>query len=265
MVIRHTLPVDEDPPISETAYDEIASGYETITHAPIREYYEWPAVRSLLPDVSDLHVLDAACGDGFYTERLLEQGATVVGVDASQEMIAQAQERFATEDRVMLHEADLTNGLPFLDADGFDLVLCQLALEHIRDWMSVFTTFSRVVKSQGWVVISTSHPVRDYVDAEYPVRDQVLAESATYEEIEQVERDWGSDADRFVMPFYRRPLEAMIRPATEVGLLVEELKEPDVNEQFREERPDLASEFHDGPPNFLCLRFVNATEITDVV
>lgn len=256
-----TLPANGDPPISRDAYNELASDYEGITNAAIREYYEWPAVRSLLLNLTGLRVLDAACGDGFYTERLLKRGATVVGIDASREMIAQAQDRFSEEDRVTVHQADLTEDLFEFNTEQFDLILCQLALEHIEDWDAVFTGFSRVLKSQGRVVISTSHPVRDYVDAEYPVREHILADSATYAEIERADRDWGNDTEDFVMPFYRRPLEALMRPGTDAGLLVEEVVEPDVTETFRNERPDLADEFHHGPPNFLCLRFVKATEI----
>lgn len=127
------MPSDSDPPVSREAYDEIASGYEVITSAAIREYYEWPAVQSILPDLAGCNVLDAACGDGFYTEQLVERGATVVGVDASSEMISRARERFIDADRVTVEEADLTDGLPSLEDEQFDLVLCQLALEHIED------------------------------------------------------------------------------------------------------------------------------------
>lgn len=255
--------MDRDPPISEEAYDALGSEYEAITNAAIREYYEWPAVRSLLPELSGCRVLDAACGNGFYTERILQQGTTAVGVDTSTEMVARARDRFADEERVTIHQGDLTDGLSHLDTDEFDLVLCQLALEHIEDWRSVFTGFSRVLKPQGHVVISTSHPVRDYVDAAYSVRDQILAENATYADIERVNRDWGTDEEAFLVPFYRRPLEAMIQPGTDAGLVIEDVREPDVTEQFREERPDLAEEFHEGPPNFLCLRFVNVTGTAD--
>lgn len=250
------MPSNSDPPVSQDAYDELASGYDGITSAAIREHYEWPAVRSLLPDASGLHVLDAACGDGFYTGQLVEQGATVVGVDASREMAERARERFSDQDRVEIRETDLTDGLAHLGVEQFDLVVCQLALEHIEDWESVFGGFNRVLKPHGRVVISTSHPVRDYVDAEFSVRDQILADSATYAEVEQVERDWGGEAETFLMPFYRRPFEAVIRPAIDAEMLVEDLVEPEVTDAFQEARPNLADKFYEGPPNFICLRFV---------
>ncbi|WP_459191607.1 class I SAM-dependent methyltransferase [Halosimplex sp. J119] len=253
------MPPEDDQPISRSTYDELAPGYEDITDAAIREYYEWPAVERLLPPLDGKRVLDAACGDGHYTARLAEAGAEPVGVDASPAMAERARERFADDQSLVeipVHEADLTDGLPFLDGEAFDLVVCQLALEHVRDWEAVFDAFARVLKPSGRVVVSTSHPVRDYVDAEFFVRDHVLSESATYGEIERVDRDWGEDGDPFVVPFYRRPLQAVFEPATDAGLLVERVREPEVTDVFAEVAPDHAAQFREGPPNFLCLRLL---------
>jgi SAM-dependent methyltransferase len=80
----------DEPPARDT-YDDLAAGYDDITGAAIREHYEWPAVRELLPALDGRRVLDAACGDGFYTERLVAAGADAVGVDASPEMVARAR------------------------------------------------------------------------------------------------------------------------------------------------------------------------------
>ncbi|MFB6138956.1 MAG: class I SAM-dependent methyltransferase [Halosimplex sp.] len=258
------MPSDDDSaegPVARETYDDLAPGYGDITGAAIREYYEWPAVESLLPPLAGVRVLDAACGDGFYTERLADAGARPVGVDATPAMVERARERFADADlAVPVYEADLTDGLPVLDDESFDLVLCQLALEHVADWASVFTAFARVLRPGGRVVVSTSHPVRDYVDAEFFVRDHVLAESADYGEVERVDRDWGEDGDPFVVPFYRRPLQAVFEPATDAGLLVERVREPEVTERFAEAAPDHAAHFVDGPPNFVCLRFLKPND-----
>lgn len=246
---------DGDEPAAREQYDTLAESYDAITGAAIREHYEWPAIESLLPSLDGLDVLDAACGDGFYTERIVERGATAVGVDASEEMVERARERFADDDRVTVDRADLTDGLTEFDDEAFDLVCCQLALEHVRDWASVFSAFERVLKPGGLLVVSTSNPVRDYVDAEFDVREQILADEATYGEVERVDRDWG-DEESFVLPFYRRPLAELFRPATDAGLLVERVVEPTVTDDFLEARPELAERFSEGPPNFLCLRFL---------
>ena len=255
----------EDDPVSRSTYDELAEGYDEITAKPIREDYEWPAVDELLPPLDDRGVLDAACGDGFYTERFVERGARVVGVDASPEMVERARERFAgrtgddagTADiTVPIHEADLTEGLPFLADESVDVVVCQLALEHVEDWTTVFETFERVLRPGGRVVVSTSHPIRDYVDAEFQTRAHVLSESAAYAAVERVDRDWGDERDEFVVPFYRRPLQAVFEPATDAGLLIERVREPEVSDAFADAKPEYAEQFREGPPNFICLRFL---------
>lgn len=246
---------DGEAPPAREQYDRLAPSYDSITGAAIREHYEWPAVESLLPPLDGRQVLDAACGDGFYTERVVDRGATAVGVDASEEMVDRARDRFDDDDRVTVERADLTDSLTEFDDAAFDLVYCQLALEHVRHWERVFAGFHRVLRPGGRVVVSTSHPVRDYVDAEFDGREQILGDGATYGEVERVDRDWG-DEEEFVLPFYRRPLAAVFRPATDAGLLVERVVEPTVTEAFRDARPDLAEQFGEGPPNFLCLRFV---------
>jgi SAM-dependent methyltransferase len=242
------------PPVSREAYDQLATRYDDITNSAVREQYEWHTVRSLLPSLDGIHVLDAACGDGFYTERIVDRGATAVGVDASPEMISQARERFAGDDRVSVVETDLTDELPFLDDEAFDLVLCQLALEHIEDWDSVFASFDRVLKPGGQVVISTSHPTRDYMEVEYPVREQILADGASYPEIEHVDRNWGDEDDEFVVPFYRRPLAAMFDPPLNRGLVVDRIVEPKVTDAFDEANPEFVSLLRGGPPLFICFR-----------
>jgi len=161
---------------------------------------------------------------------------------------------------VPVHEADLTAGLPFLDDGSVDLVLCQLALEHVADWPAVFETVARVLRPGGRAVVSTSHPVRDYVDAEYGAREHVLADGATYGALERADRDWGDEEESFVVPFYRRPLQAVFEPATDAGLLVERVVEPGVTDAFAEREPDRIHPFVDGPPNFLCLRFLKPAD-----
>jgi len=76
------------------AYDRTAESYaETNPHVVAREGYEWPMVRSLLPDVDGLCVLDAGTGAGYYAARLAALEAEVVGVDASEGMLEEARDR----------------------------------------------------------------------------------------------------------------------------------------------------------------------------
>ena len=54
---------------------------------------EWPAFRTLLPQLHDKNVLDLGCGFGWHCRYAREQQArSVVGVDISEKMIARARE-----------------------------------------------------------------------------------------------------------------------------------------------------------------------------
>ena len=78
------------------SYDAIADGYAAaVDAAPYNALYERPATLALLPPVAGAHVLDAGCGNGWYTEQLLARGAAVTAVDGSAPMAAHARARIA--------------------------------------------------------------------------------------------------------------------------------------------------------------------------
>jgi len=80
---------------------------------------------------SPARILDAGCGTGRVTEMLLARfpEAHVIGVDASNTMIAEAERRFAG--RVELINADLVNPLP-LD-EPVDAVFSNAVFHWISD------------------------------------------------------------------------------------------------------------------------------------
>ena len=52
-------------------------------------------VLSWVPEGS--RVLDLGCGDGALTEKILDAGATVIGIDADQAMVERLKEKYRTE------------------------------------------------------------------------------------------------------------------------------------------------------------------------
>src|SRR5215218_5308399 len=79
-------------------------------------------------------VLDVGCGPGFYVAELLEQvgpSGSVVGVDASSQMLAVALQRCADHSNVGFEHGEATS-LPVVDRD-FDRALCVQVLEYVAD------------------------------------------------------------------------------------------------------------------------------------
>ena len=67
-------------------------------------YLDRPACLQLLGDVAGRHVLDAACGPGFYAAELLRRGAQVSGFDHSPRMVDLARRR-APEADIRVHDS----------------------------------------------------------------------------------------------------------------------------------------------------------------
>jgi SAM-dependent methyltransferase len=210
---------------SHEAYGEIAREYaDSNPHELARTEYEWPAVRDLLPDLSGERVLDAGCGSGHYAARMAERGAEVVGVDASEAMIAEATDRYG--DPATFRVADLREPLDEFADGSFDLAVSQLALEHVEDWRDPTAEFARVLRPGGRLVVSCDHPFTTYfvIEHEDPEIGSADATEADYYEVERYNRVWGED--RIEIPCYRRSLRGVLGPVFEAGFVLEDLREP---------------------------------------
>ena len=136
---------------------DLAEGYRLWSQtydAPLRLFpVEEPAVRGLLAGLSPRRVLDAACGTGRHSLWLAAQGHTVVGIDASPDMLAKARAKLPD---ARFEQGELT-ALPLPDA-SVDAALCALALVHLPDLRPALSELARVVRPGGRIVISDVHP-----------------------------------------------------------------------------------------------------------
>jgi SAM-dependent methyltransferase len=88
------------------------------------------------------HILDLGCGDGQLTLRIASTGASVVGVDASTEMVSAARCRGVVADVASAEE------LPF-GRKEFDAVFSNAVLHWVRDQDAMMTQVRRVLKHGG--------------------------------------------------------------------------------------------------------------------
>ena len=234
-----------EPPIAQDAYTTLADDYAArIDSKAHNAFYDRPAVISLLPDVAGLHVLDAGCGPGAYAEWLLDHGAQVVAVDANEKMLAHARAR--TGNRAEFHLANLNAPLDFLADASFDLVICPLVLDYIRDWTPLFREFHRVLRSGGVLVFSHGHPASEFF---------LYYADGNYHEVEQVSWEWTGFGTVVTMPSYRRPLAAVFNPLVDAGFILDRVLEPRPVEAFRASEPETYERLM-RQPGFLCVRAV---------
>lgn len=234
-----------DPPIAQDAYNQLADDYAArIDTKGHNAYYDRPAVLSLLPDVAGKRVLDAGCGPGAYAQWLLDHGAQVVAVDANAKMLAHARER--TANRAEFHLANLNAPLDFLADASFDLVICPLVLDYIRDWTPLFREFHRLLRPGGVLVFSHGHPASEFF---------LYYADGNYHEVEQVSWEWTGFGTVVTMPSYRRPLAAVFNPLIDAGFVLDRVLEPRPIEAFREADPGHYDQLM-RQPGFLCIRAV---------
>jgi SAM-dependent methyltransferase len=232
----------EEKPIAYDAWEELAEAYsarvETKAH---NAFYERPATLSLLPQVKGKKVLDAGCGPGVYSQLLVEQGAEVVGIDASPKMVELARQRLGS--RAKIFKADLGKPLDYFEDREFDIVLSALVLDYIKDWKPLFREFYRVLRLSGVFVFSAGHPFPDF----YEFKD-----SANYFNIEKAEYIW-TGFDNLPMPFYRRPMSQVLNPLIEAGFTFDRILEPQPLPEFKEQYPE-GYERLMKQPGFICVR-----------
>lgn len=83
------------------------------------------AALDLLDPQPGEHILDVGCGDGTLTERIIERGATVVGIDNNLDMIAAS--------RAKRIDARLMDAAELKFAEAFDAVFSNATLHWVLD------------------------------------------------------------------------------------------------------------------------------------
>jgi malonyl-CoA O-methyltransferase len=102
-------------------------------------------------------VLELGCGTGKNTALLAQIGGRVRSLDFSAGMIEKAWAR-TDSPNVTFEIADITKRWPS-DDQAFDLVVCNLVLEHVEDLGFIFAEGARVLSTGGRLLRLRASPV----------------------------------------------------------------------------------------------------------
>jgi ubiquinone/menaquinone biosynthesis C-methylase UbiE len=125
-------------------------------------------------------VLDVACGEGYGSAFMARQGATVIGVDVDAEAVGHAKTRYSAIPGLSFRQGSAAQ-LPLADA-SVDMIVSFETLEHLAEQEEMLAEFQRVLRPDGFLVMSSPNkPI--YSDAmnyrnEYHVRELDRAELA---------------------------------------------------------------------------------------
>lgn len=123
-----------------------------------------PAVERLLGLAPGERVLEFACGNGQFSRRMAELGATVVATDVAPGMIEAARRRTAERPELAgsigfeLLDATDEAALTKLDGAGFDAAVCIMGIMDMPEIGPLLRGTHRALRPGGRFVFALSHP-----------------------------------------------------------------------------------------------------------
>lgn len=164
--------------------------------------------------------LDIGCGEGRLSRDLAALGHKVVGIDSSSKAIAAARELSPELEFIEADAADLP-----IDDAAVDLAVAFMSLMDIDDMQGAVREASRVLASDGRIVIAVVHPINSAhrLEREHPERPLELVD-------DYFERRRYTDTverDGFVMTFesVHWTLQDYFDAVLDAGLRIEALRE----------------------------------------
>ncbi len=207
------------------------------------ELFEQALIRSLLPDVRGLRVLDMGCGAGEMCRWLTASGAaSVTGIDVSERMLAIAKSYKRTGITYVQSAAE--NAV--FEPQSFDLVVSSYLLNYIKDITPVFEKIREWLRPGGMHVFLMEHPVvtaphkrrRDepwITDSSGASKAWKLAHYA-----DEGKRISHWFVDDVVM--YHRTMATVVNSLVDAGFSVTRMLEPHATEEVERDRPYLTDE-----------------------
>jgi SAM-dependent methyltransferase len=217
---------------------------------------EWPAFRSLLPDLHNKKVLDLGCGFGWHCRYARERHAqSVVGVDISEKMIKRARE--STDDPAIEYLRLAIEDIDF-PAGNFDVVLSSLALHYVERFDIVCRKIHNCIVTSGKFVFSVEHPIFTALAAQdwyYGQHGERLHWPVDHYQEE------GPRQARFLkhdVLKYHRTIATYVNTLLDAGFNITRLSEPVPTQEMLDKDPEMQDETR--RPMFLLIAAVKNEE-----
>jgi SAM-dependent methyltransferase len=165
--------------------------------------------------------LDVGCGEGRTTRDLVARGHRVVAIDSSPTLLRHA--RAAHPDGIYLL-ADAA-ALPFPDA-SFDLAVAYNSLMDVADLPASVQEGARVLRPNGRLCVSVTHPINDAGSFSGDDPDAVFTIEGAYFGRRRFEGTAEQDGLKMTFRGWCYPVEDYAIALEAAGLMIEALREP---------------------------------------
>ncbi|MGC4940027.1 class I SAM-dependent methyltransferase [Kribbella sp. DT2] len=220
-------------------YDDLADAYHA-TVDPDGGGLTDPTLDELLGDLHGRRVASIACGQGRDTRRLADLGATVVGVDASETLLAHARRLEQDSPRGIEYVHGDAQRLDGLDDASYDGALCYMALMDIPELEPALRSVARILKPGGWFIASIVHPcTKPPAHGEFMDHTTGEARRVTGRYFEEGPYDSVTRWEILPRVSYHRTLSTYVNTLVAAGLAVERLAEPVGDRPVWREAPGL--------------------------
>jgi len=142
----------------QAAYNEWSATYDTDEN--LTRDLDKRVTKNAFENLHFNSILEIGCGTGKNTKLLSQIGENVHAVDFSQGMIDKAKEKIRASN-VRFSIANVKEKWPYED-QSYDLIVCNLVLEHIEDLTWVFSESSRSLGGKGRFFVCELHPFKQY-------------------------------------------------------------------------------------------------------
>lgn len=142
----------------DTSWNGVAKWYDELLENTSGTYQTeliLPNLVRLVQPKKGVHILDLACGQGFFSRAFAQAGAAVVGIDSSKRLIEFAK---AHSPKSITYHVGHADALTHCVDQSMDVVVIVLAIQNIENINGVFAECKRALKPNGRVLMVLNHP-----------------------------------------------------------------------------------------------------------
>jgi SAM-dependent methyltransferase len=225
-------------------WDDIADWYADHIRggAAMNDFAREILLGALPADLTGVRALDVGCGEGIITRALAARGASAVGIDPTETLIAYAQEAGGD------YHVDDGATLATIPTASVDLVTAGLSINNIPDLSAALAAAARVLVPGGLLAFTVPHPCFEAPHSTWTDRAATVPEAQVVAQRRIVgdyldEGFWRSGNPQGVRRAgnHHRKIETYVTAMLKAGYTIKSLAEPTPNKAVATAQPQRAA------------------------